>query len=124
MPSWSAKPSCALRIPGRPYASFFRDARSLDFRTLVTDALEHREQDRPADAERNIRAALGMNPRDDQLLHLLGVALVRQSREQEAIEPLSAATPPSALERARRLGLVAGQDRPARCRRAHLVDAL
>ena len=63
----------------------------LDFRGLVHQALEALEEERPADAEKNIRDALGMNPRDDQLLHLLGVALVRQQREEEAIEPLQKA---------------------------------
>jgi Tfp pilus assembly protein PilF len=58
------------------------------FRALVTGALQFLEQRRPAEAEKNIRKALEMNPRDDQLLHLLGVALIRQSREEEAIEPL------------------------------------
>ena len=63
----------------------------LDFRGLVESALQALEQDRPADAEQSIRAALAMNPRDDQLLHLLGVSLIRQSREEEAIEPLQKA---------------------------------
>lgn len=63
----------------------------LDFRGLVQKALDALEQERPADAEKSIRAALGMSPRDDQLLHLLGVALIRQQREEEAIEPLQKA---------------------------------
>ena len=63
----------------------------LDFRALVEQALQALEQERPADAEKAIRTALGMSPRDDQLLHLLGVALVRQQREEEAIEPLQKA---------------------------------
>ena len=63
----------------------------LDFRGLVEGALQALEQERPADAEKAIRSALGMNPRDDQLLHLLGVSLVRQQREEEAIEPLQKA---------------------------------
>lgn len=60
----------------------------LDFRGLIEQALLALEQDRPADAEKHIRAALGVSPRDDQLLNLLGVALIRQQREEEAIEPL------------------------------------
>jgi len=60
----------------------------LDFRALIEGALQALEQERPADAERNIRTALGMSPRDDQLLHLLGVALIRQQREEDAVEPL------------------------------------
>lgn len=63
----------------------------LDFRGLIHQALEALDQERPADAEKSIRAALGISPRDDQLLHLLGVALVRQQREEEAIEPLQKA---------------------------------
>ena len=62
-----------------------------DFRALVEQALQALEQERPADAEKAIRTALGISPRDDQLLHLLGVALVRQQREEEAIEPLQKA---------------------------------
>ncbi len=63
----------------------------LDFRALVEKALQALEQERAADAEKAIRTALGMNPRDDQLLHLLGVALIRQQREEEALEPLQKA---------------------------------
>ena len=63
----------------------------LDFRGLIEKALLALEQDRPADAEKSIRAALGMSPRDDQLLNLLGVSLIRQQREEEAIEPLQKA---------------------------------
>lgn len=63
----------------------------LDFRGLVESALQALDQDRAADAEKAIRSALGMSPRDDQLLHLLGVALIRQGREDEAIEPLQKA---------------------------------
>lgn len=63
----------------------------LDFRGLVEHALQALDQERPADAEKSLRAALGMNPRDDQLLHLLGVSLIRQQREEEAIEPLQKA---------------------------------
>src|SRR5204863_3196133 len=60
----------------------------LEFREQVERALQALEQDRPADAEKGFRAALDANPRDDQLLHLLGVALVRQQRAEEALEPL------------------------------------
>ena len=63
----------------------------LDFRGLVEKALAALDGDRPADAEKAIRSALAMSPRDDQLLHLLGVSLVRQQREEEAIEPLKKA---------------------------------
>ena len=59
-----------------------------DFRALVEQALLALEDERPADAEKSIRAALGVNPRDDQLLHLLGVALIRLGRDDEALEPL------------------------------------
>jgi tetratricopeptide (TPR) repeat protein len=62
-----------------------------DFRALINAALQALEHDRPAEAEKSIRAALAMNPRDDQLLHLLGVALIRQQREEDAIEPLQKA---------------------------------
>src|SRR5260221_3579178 len=62
-----------------------------DFRGLVEHALQALDQERPADAEQSLRAALAMNPRDDQLLHLLGVALIRQQREEEAIAPLQKA---------------------------------
>jgi Flp pilus assembly protein TadD len=60
----------------------------LDFRGLIEQALLALEQDRPADAEKHIRAALGVSPRDDQLLNLLGVSLIQQHRPEEAIEPL------------------------------------
>jgi tetratricopeptide (TPR) repeat protein len=63
----------------------------LDFRGLVEHALQALDQERPVDAEKSIRTALGMNPRDDQLLYLLGVSLIRQQREEEAIEPLQKA---------------------------------
>ena len=63
----------------------------LDFRSLVESALQALEQDRPADAEKSIRTAMSVSPRDDQLLHLLGVSLIRQEREVEAIEPLQKA---------------------------------
>ena len=59
-----------------------------DFRALIEAALQALERDRPAEAEKSIRAALAMNPRDDQLLHLLGVSLIRQLREAEAVAPL------------------------------------
>ena len=62
-----------------------------DFRALVEQALLALEDERPADAEKSIRAALGVNPRDDQLLHLLGVALIRLGRDDEALEPLGKA---------------------------------
>ncbi len=63
----------------------------LDFRGLVENALQALEQDRAVEAEKSLRTALGMSPRDDQLLHLLGVALIRQGREEEAIAPLQKA---------------------------------
>jgi cytochrome c-type biogenesis protein CcmH/NrfG len=63
----------------------------LDFRGLIENALRALEEERPADAEKGIRAALAISPRDDQLLHLLGVTLIRQQREPEAIEPLKKA---------------------------------
>lgn len=62
-----------------------------DFRGLVEKALAALDGDRPAEAEKAIRAALELSPRDDQLLHLLGVSLIRQQREEEAIEPLKKA---------------------------------
>lgn len=63
----------------------------LDFRGLIEKALVALESNRPADAEKAIRSALSMSPRDDQLLHLLGVSLIHQLREAEAIEPLQRA---------------------------------
>src|SRR5687767_31610 len=63
----------------------------LDFRGHIEKALQALEQDRPAEAEKSIRAAMSISPRDDQLLHLLGVSLIRQQREEEAIEPLQKA---------------------------------
>ncbi len=60
-------------------------------RTLIETALRQLDDDQPAEAEKSLRAALAMNPRDDQLLNLLGVSLVRQQREEEAIEPLQKA---------------------------------
>jgi tetratricopeptide (TPR) repeat protein len=63
----------------------------LDFRGLIENALRALEEERPADAEKGIRAALAISPRDDQLLHLLGVSLIRQQREEDAIEPLKKA---------------------------------
>jgi protein O-GlcNAc transferase len=63
----------------------------LDFRGLIENALRALDEERPADAEKGIRSALAISPRDDQLLHLLGVSLIRQQRETEAIEPLKKA---------------------------------
>ena len=63
----------------------------LDFRGLVEKALAALDGNRPEDAEKAIRSALSMSPRDDQLLHLLGVSLINQLREAEAIEPLQRA---------------------------------
>jgi len=60
----------------------------LDFRARVEQAVQALEQDRPAEAEQGFRAALEVNPRDDQLLHFLGVALVQLHRAEEALEPL------------------------------------
>jgi Flp pilus assembly protein TadD len=62
-----------------------------DFLSLVQDALAKLEAERPAEAEASIRAALEISPRDDQLFHMLGVALLRQERGEEAIEPLQKA---------------------------------
>ena len=57
-------------------------------RTLIETALRQLDDDQPEAAEKSLRAALDLNPRDDQLLNLLGVSLIRQQREEEAIEPL------------------------------------
>jgi tetratricopeptide (TPR) repeat protein len=57
-------------------------------RALIETALRQLDDEQPAEAERSLRAALAMSPRDDQLLNLLGVALVRQQRDEEAVEPL------------------------------------
>ena len=63
----------------------------LDFRGRIERGLQALDRDRPAEAEKEFRAALAMNPRDDQLLHLLGVSLVQQQRAVEALEPLQKA---------------------------------
>lgn len=63
----------------------------LDFRGLIEKALAALESNRPADAEKAVRSALSMSPRDDQLLHLLGVSLIDQQRPEEAIEALQRA---------------------------------
>lgn len=62
-----------------------------NLRALIETALRQLEEEQPEAAEKSLRAALAMNPRDDQLLNLLGVSLVRQRREEEAIEPLQKA---------------------------------
>lgn len=62
-----------------------------DFQGLVQRGLGQMEQRQFADAEKTWRTLLSTNPRDDQLLHLLGVALVEQGRDEEALEPLKRA---------------------------------
>lgn len=79
------RPSLALRCSG----CFSRNKSVLpSLRSLIETALRQLDDDQPEAAEKSLRAALAINPRDDQLLNLLGVSLIRQQREEEAIEPL------------------------------------
>lgn len=54
------------------------------FRAQVEQGLEHLEHGRFEQAEQTFRSALAMNPRDDQLLHLVAVAQLRQGRADDA----------------------------------------
>jgi Flp pilus assembly protein TadD len=56
-----------------------------NFRAQVEQGLEHLEGGRFQQAELAFRSALAMNPRDDQLLHLVGVAQLRQGRVEDAV---------------------------------------
>jgi len=62
-----------------------------DFAARVQKGLEQLERNRFEEAERTFRSALAMNPRDDQLLHLLGIAQLRQGRGEEALESVQRA---------------------------------
>jgi len=62
-----------------------------DFAARVQQGLEHLERERFAEAEQAFRAALSLNPRDDQLLHLVGVAQLRQGRAEDAAQSVQRA---------------------------------
>jgi len=62
-----------------------------DFAARVQQGLEQLERERFAEAEQSFRAALRMNPRDDQLLHLIGIAQFRQGRAEEALKSVQRA---------------------------------
>ena len=51
----------------------------------------YRTQGRDADGERVLREGLAAAPRDPALYHALGLALIRQQRSREALEPLGRA---------------------------------
>jgi tetratricopeptide (TPR) repeat protein len=58
---------------------------SVEFRTLVADAMAHFRAGRPAEAERAYRAALDIAPRDPAVTHNLGVVIAAQGRHRDAI---------------------------------------
>jgi len=62
-----------------------------EFAARVQKGLEELERERFEAAEQNFRAALAMNPRDDQLLHLLGISQLRQGRGEEAVKSVQRA---------------------------------
>ncbi len=62
-----------------------------DFALRVQQGLEHLERRRFEEAERSFRSALSMNPRDDQLLHLMGIAQLRQGRAEDALKSVQRA---------------------------------
>jgi Flp pilus assembly protein TadD len=62
-----------------------------EYASLVRQGLEHLERGRLEKAEQTFRSALAMNPRDDQLLHLVGVAQLRQGRWEEAVHSVQRA---------------------------------
>ena len=62
-----------------------------EFAARVQKGLELLERERPEEAEQSFRAALAINPRDDQLLHLLGIAQLRQGRAEDAVKSVQRA---------------------------------
>jgi Tfp pilus assembly protein PilF len=62
-----------------------------DFAARVRQGLEQLERSRFEEAERSFRAALSLNPRDDQLLHLVGIAQLRQGRAEDAVQSVQRA---------------------------------